>query len=89
MRKAVFVDRPDLELLRGAIDMHAHTSPALFKRHIDDAALAEYATAVRHAGLRAEGPRCVDDRARLLRQPHVPAGASRSVRSCSTGRWAG
>lgn len=37
------VDRPDLELLRGAIDMHAHTGPALFRRHIDDAALAEYA----------------------------------------------
>ncbi len=37
-------DRPDLELLRGAIDMHAHTAPALFKRHIDDAALAETAT---------------------------------------------
>jgi hypothetical protein len=37
------VDRPDLELLRGAIDMHAHTAPALFKRHIDDAALAEFA----------------------------------------------
>ena len=38
------MDRPDLELLRGAIDMHAHTAPALFKRHIDDAALAETAT---------------------------------------------
>lgn len=37
------MDRPDLELMRGAIDMHAHTAPALFKRHIDDAALAEYA----------------------------------------------
>jgi len=37
------VDRPDLELLRGAIDTHAHTAPALFNRHIDDAALAEYA----------------------------------------------
>ena len=37
------MDRPDLELLRGAIDMHAHTGPALFNRHIDDAALAEYA----------------------------------------------
>ena len=37
------MDRPDLELLRGAIDMHAHTAPALFNRHIDDAALAEYA----------------------------------------------
>jgi hypothetical protein len=37
------VDRPDLELMKGAIDMHAHTAPALFKRHIDDAALAEYA----------------------------------------------
>ncbi|MBI3648269.1 MAG: hypothetical protein HY240_05935 [Actinobacteria bacterium] len=36
------MDRPDLELLRGAIDMHAHTAPALFRRHIDDAALAEY-----------------------------------------------
>jgi hypothetical protein len=37
------MDRPDLELLRGAIDMHAHTAPALFQRHIDDAALAEHA----------------------------------------------
>lgn len=37
------MDRPDLELLRGAIDMHAHTAPALFNRHIDDATLAEYA----------------------------------------------
>jgi len=37
------MDRPDLALLRGAIDMHAHTAPALFKRHIDDAALAESA----------------------------------------------
>jgi hypothetical protein len=42
-------DRPDLRLLRGAIDMHAHTAPALFKRHIDDAALAETAT---EAGMR-------------------------------------
>jgi Family of unknown function (DUF6282) len=40
----VSVDRPDLELLKGAIDMHAHTAPALFKRHIDDADLAEIAT---------------------------------------------
>ena len=37
------MDRPDLELLKGAIDMHAHTAPALFRRHIDDAALAEIA----------------------------------------------
>jgi len=37
------VERPDLELLKGAIDMHAHTAPALFNRHIDDAALARYA----------------------------------------------
>lgn len=36
---------PDLELLRGAIDMHAHTSPALFKRLVDDAGLAEHAAA--------------------------------------------
>jgi hypothetical protein len=33
--------RPDLELLRDAIDMHAHTHPALFRRPIDDADLAE------------------------------------------------
>jgi hypothetical protein len=39
----VSVDRPDLELLRGAIDTHAHTAPALFKRNLDDAALAEHA----------------------------------------------
>jgi hypothetical protein len=38
------MDRPDLELLKGAIDMHAHTAPALFNRHIDDADLAEIAT---------------------------------------------
>lgn len=37
------MDRPDLELMQGAIDMHAHTAPALFNRHIDDAALAQYA----------------------------------------------
>jgi hypothetical protein len=37
------VERLDLELLRGAIDMHAHTAPALFNRHIDDVDLAEQA----------------------------------------------
>lgn len=37
------MDRPDLELMKGAIDMHAHTAPALFNRHIDDAELAQYA----------------------------------------------
>ncbi len=35
--------RPDLELLQGAIDMHAHTHPALFRRPIDDTDLAKYA----------------------------------------------
>ena len=35
--------RPDLDLLKGAIDTHAHTAPALFPRHIDDADLAELA----------------------------------------------
>jgi hypothetical protein len=35
--------RPDLDLLRGAIDMHAHTHPALFRRPIDDADLAKIA----------------------------------------------
>ncbi|MGH9244832.1 MAG: DUF6282 family protein [Acidimicrobiales bacterium] len=35
--------RPDLELLRGAIDMHAHTAPALFPRPIRDQDLARYA----------------------------------------------
>jgi uncharacterized protein DUF6282 len=37
------VNRPDLELLRGAIDMHAHTHPALFRRPLDDADLAKLA----------------------------------------------
>jgi hypothetical protein len=32
-----------LEILHGAIDMHAHTHPALFKRPIDDADLAKLA----------------------------------------------
>ena len=35
--------RPDLEILKGAIDMHAHTHPALFKRPLDDADLAQLA----------------------------------------------
>ena len=35
--------REDLELLRGAIDMHAHTAPALFPRPYDDAQVAEAA----------------------------------------------
>jgi hypothetical protein len=35
---------PDRKLLVDAIDMHAHTHPALFKRPIDDADLAEHAT---------------------------------------------
>ena len=30
------VARPDREVLRGAIDMHAHTHPALFRRPLDD-----------------------------------------------------
>jgi hypothetical protein len=36
--------RPDLALLKDAIDMHAHTHPALFKRPIDDSDLARHAT---------------------------------------------
>jgi len=35
--------RQDLDLVRGSIDTHAHTAPALFPRHIDDADLAELA----------------------------------------------
>lgn len=35
--------RRDLELLHGAIDMHAHTAPALFPRPIHDKDLAQYA----------------------------------------------
>ncbi len=35
--------REDLELLKGAIDMHAHTAPALFPRPYDDAEVAEAA----------------------------------------------
>ena len=37
------MSRPDLEILKGAIDMHAHTHPALFKRPLDDADLAKLA----------------------------------------------
>ncbi len=37
------MDRPDLDLLRGAIDMHAHTHPALFRRPWDDSDLAQTA----------------------------------------------
>ena len=37
------MSRPDLEILKGAIDMHAHTHPALFKRPLDDADLASLA----------------------------------------------
>lgn len=35
--------REDLELLKGAIDMHAHTAPALFPRPYDDSEVAEAA----------------------------------------------
>lgn len=42
-------EHPDADLLVGAIDMHAHTSPSLFPRSIDDVQLAEYALA---AGMR-------------------------------------
>ncbi len=35
--------RQDLKLLVDAIDMHAHTHPALFNRPIDDADLAKHA----------------------------------------------
>ena len=35
--------RPDLELVRGAIDMHAHTAPALFPRPIRDQDLGRFA----------------------------------------------
>lgn len=45
-RRAGFMShmpRPDLDLLKGAIDMHAHTHPALFKRPIDDMDLAQIA----------------------------------------------
>lgn len=44
------VDRLDLDLLRGAIDMHAHTHPALFRRPIDDIDLTKHAL---QYGLRA------------------------------------
>jgi hypothetical protein len=37
------VTRPDLKLLEGAIDMHAHTAPALFPRPIYDTDLARIA----------------------------------------------
>jgi hypothetical protein len=37
------MSRQDLALLRDAIDMHAHTHPALFNRPIDDADLAQQA----------------------------------------------
>src|SRR5258708_13571798 len=38
------VDRPDLELLKGAIDVDADAGHAVFKRTIDDADRAEIAT---------------------------------------------
>jgi len=37
------MSRPDLHLPHGAIDMHAHTHPALFPRPIDDTDLAKQA----------------------------------------------
>ena len=37
------MSRPDLDLLHDAIDMHAHTHPALFPRPIDDTDLAKQA----------------------------------------------
>jgi len=42
--------REDLALLDGAIDMHAHTAPALFPRPYDDADVAEAGTAYKMRG---------------------------------------
>jgi hypothetical protein len=42
-REGSGLPRPEKELLRGAIDMHAHTHPALFRRPLDDADLAQLA----------------------------------------------
>jgi hypothetical protein len=44
------VTRPDLKLLDGAIDMHAHTAPALFPRPIYDTDLAKVALDYRMRG---------------------------------------
>jgi len=44
------VTRPDLQLLEGAIDMHAHTAPALFPRPIYDTDLAKVALDYRMRG---------------------------------------
>jgi Family of unknown function (DUF6282) len=44
------VTRPDLKLLEGAIDMHAHTAPALFPRPIYDTDLAKIALDYRMRG---------------------------------------
>ena len=49
-RSSAHMPRPDLDLLVDAIDMHAHTHPALFRRPIDDMDMAEFAGEYRMRG---------------------------------------
>ena len=58
--------RQDLDLVRGSIDTHAHTAPALFPRHIDDADLAELAL---EYGIKDEGDKQPPSHREMLGAP--------------------
>ncbi len=69
----------DRELLRDAIDLHAHTAPALFNRPIDDLDLAELARDYRMRGfVLKDHDMQTTGRAQLVRRAHPevePIGA--------------
>jgi hypothetical protein len=63
--------RPDLKLLVDAIDMHAHTHPALFRRPIDDLDLAKYASDYGMRGfVLKDHDSCTTGRAHHVRKSH-------------------
>lgn len=63
--------RPDLKLLVDAIDMHAHTHPALFRRPIDDFDLAGHALDYGMRGfVLKDHDSCTTGRAYYVRKAH-------------------
>ncbi len=56
------------ELLRGAIDMHVHTHPALFPRPHDDVDVARMARDLGMRAIRAAGMEAVDVRELLMKE---------------------
>jgi Family of unknown function (DUF6282)/ParE toxin of type II toxin-antitoxin system, parDE len=79
------VTRPDLKLLEGAIDMHAHTAPALFPRPIYDTDLAKVALDYRMRGFVLKD----HDSATFHRAFYLTRRVGRPLRAPFAGCWSG